>query len=92
MSDPERDQVNWKIRSYANGFLFSRYGIYPSEARDQLAVKAVAALGLDFGAVDLIEDKGKFYVLEVNTAPGIEDEMVPIYAEAIKELAIEKGN
>ena len=37
-----------------------------------LASKAVDALGLDFGAVDIIEDKdGNFIVLEVNTSPAM---------------------
>lgn len=77
----------WKVRSYANGFIFQRNNVPASAVRDALAVQAVAALGLDFGAVDIIEDKyGKFYVLEVNTAPGIEGQTTPAYATAIKEL------
>lgn len=35
------------------------------------ALKAVTALGLDFGGVDVITKDGKAYVLEVNTAPTI---------------------
>lgn len=77
----------WKVRSYANGFIFQRNNIPVNAARDALAVQAVSSLGLDFGAVDIIEDKhGKFYVLEVNTAPGIEGQTTPAYAGAIKEL------
>lgn len=39
----------------------------------ELAAKAVTALDLDFGAVDmLLGTNGHFYVLEVNTAPGVE--------------------
>lgn len=78
---------SWKVRSYANGFIFQRNNVPASAARDALAVQAVSTLGLDFGAVDIIEDKhGKFYVLEVNTAPGIEGQTTPAYAKAIKEL------
>lgn len=78
---------SWKVRSYSNGFIFQRNNVPASAARDALAVQSVAALGLDFGAVDIIEDKyGKFYVLEVNTAPGIEGQTTPAYAGAIKEL------
>lgn len=37
------------------------------------AVKAVKALGLDFGAVDLIVADGKPFILEANTAPKLHD-------------------
>jgi len=78
---------SWKVRSYGNGFIFQRKGILPNQNRDQLAIAAVKALGLDFGGLDIIEDKqGNFYVLEVNTAPGIEGTTVKCYAEAIREL------
>lgn len=38
------------------------------------AIRSVAALDLDFGAVDILQgEDGRFYVLEVNTAPGVEN-------------------
>lgn len=40
----------------------------------RIAKEAVEALGLDFGAVDLLYKDGSFYVLEVNTAPSLTDE------------------
>lgn len=84
--DPNKPKT-WKVRSYSNGFIFQRNNVPASAIRDKLAVEAVSSLGLDFGAVDIIEDKhGKFYVLEVNTAPGIEGQTTPAYASAIKEL------
>lgn len=89
IKDPKNKEPpkSWKVRSYANGFIFQRNNVPANAVRDALAVEAVAALGLDFGAVDIIEDKhGKFYVLEVNTAPGIEGQTTPAYAGAIKEL------
>ena len=89
IKDPKNPEPpkTWKVRSYVNGFIFQRNNIPKSLARDALAVQAVATLGLDFGAVDIIEDKaGKLYVLEVNTAPGIEGQTTPAYAEAIKDL------
>jgi len=86
--DPKREVVDWKVRSYKNGFIFQRKNIKPNAKRDLLAVKAIQALGLDFGGLDIIEDKkGDFYVLEVNTAPGIEGTTVEFYAKALKELA-----
>jgi D-alanine-D-alanine ligase-like ATP-grasp enzyme len=42
---------------------------------------------LDFGAVDVIwnEKQQRAYVLEVNTAPGLEGQTVDDYARGIKE-------
>lgn len=62
-------------RNFQNGFAFS---FVEKEALHPLlhihTVKAVYALGLDFGAVDIILGKdGHFYVLEVNTAPGVSE-------------------
>jgi len=61
-------------RNQAFGFRFDmrKPGEYPAEL-DQLGPKAVAAIDLDWGAVDIIQGKdGKLYVLEVNSAPDIE--------------------
>ena len=74
---------NWRIRSYDNGFIFERHIEFevPASVAEQ-ARRAVAALGLDFGACDVIYNqiRDKSYVLEVNTAPGIEGETVLDYA------------
>lgn len=62
------------IRNHGNGWVFCPREVVPDGVAEREAVKAVAALGLDFGAVDIVVEKttGKPYVLEVNTAPGIE--------------------
>lgn len=49
------------------------------------AKKAVKALGLDFGAVDILVKNGEIFVLEVNAAPGLGGTMPITYAKAIKE-------
>jgi carbamoylphosphate synthase large subunit len=48
------------------------------------AKKAVEALGLDFGAVDVLATDDKCWVLEVNAAPGLGGSMPRVYAEAFK--------
>ena len=85
IKDPEQDVVTWKIRSHANGFIFVRNGVENVLDRDTIAINAVKALGLDFGAVDIVVDKnGQHYVLEVNTAPGLEGQTVNSYVEAFR--------
>lgn len=86
--DPAQEPKSWKVRSHDNGFIFQRQNIVANNARDQLAIAAIKALDLDFGAVDIVEDKhGNFYVLEVNTAPGLEGQTVVSYVQALTELA-----
>lgn len=80
--------VNTFIRSYANGWVFCRNDIVPCSRREELAIRAVQALRLDFGAVDIIynESEDSYYVLEVNTAPGLEGTTLTKYVEAIAKL------
>lgn len=50
------------------------------------AKQAVDALGLDFGAVDILAtNDGKAFVLEVNAAPGLGGSMPALYAKVFKE-------
>lgn len=83
--DPDKVPLTWKVRSHANGFIFARNNILADPNRDSLAVAACTALGLDFGAVDIVEDKhGGVYVLEVNTAPGLEGQTITSYKSAFE--------
>ena len=82
--------VDEYIRSYDNGWVFTREGI-GKYYEEQQKVKtqgllAVKALGLDFGASDVIysEKHRKATVLEVNTSPGLEGTSVQLYADAIR--------
>lgn len=87
--DVPDDQVNWKVRNLANGFIFARgeeaLGNVPQDVLDQ-AVKAVAALGLDFGAADVVynDKQGKAYCLEVNTAPGLSGSTLDGYVKQLR--------
>lgn len=85
---PGEEPKTWKIRVHSNGFMFQRNNIAVSPERDALAIAAINTLGLDFGAVDIIEDKkGNLYVLEVNTAPGLEGQTVNSYVKALTDAA-----
>lgn len=48
------------------------------------AKKAVKALGLDFGAVDILATDDAVYVLEVNAAPGLGGTMPRLYAKSFR--------
>lgn len=85
--DPKVEPKSWKVRSHDNGFIFARNNIQQNAERDALAIQAVTVLGLDFGAVDIVEDKkGNFYVLEVNTAPGLEGQTIGAYTVGLTAL------
>lgn len=78
--------VDFRIRNHSNGFIFVRDGISPpSDVLDQ-AKLAFAASDLDFGAVDVIfnEHSGQAYVLEINTAPGLEGTTLENYISAFQ--------
>jgi len=80
------DQVNYQVRSHHTGWVYCRDDVRHRSGLEGLAISAVSALGLDFGAVDIIwnERQQQGYVLEVNTACGLEGETVEIYANAIR--------
>lgn len=85
-------EINTKIRNYGNGWVYCREGIEPlPEDLTSQAITAVHALGLDFGAVDAIynEKENKTYILEINSAPGMEGQTIEAYKNAIlKQLEI----
>lgn len=83
------EAVNWKVRSHKNGFVFVREGVQPPVSVLECAKRALSMSGLDFGAVDVVwnAQKGKAYVLEINTAPGLEGQTINDYATFFKGLA-----
>lgn len=84
--------ANHKIRSHDNGFVFVRHGIsIPQGALDlckREAERAVVALGMDFGAVDVIFNShhDMAYVLEVNSSPGVENSTATNYANMLRRM------
>lgn len=86
-------QVHPWIRSFDAGWRVN-YDQFRSDAKmRKLAHRAVSALGLTFGAVDLgMRSDGVLIVLEVNRAPGIEGGTIAAYIRAIQRwLSDEKG-
>lgn len=85
--DVPAENVNWKVRNLAGGFIFANVGVEVDDVARHEACAAVAALSLDFGAVDVIlGTDGKYYVLEVNTACGLEGTTLEKYVEKFQQF------
>ena len=85
-SEAVREDVDWRIRNHAGGFIYAREGVdLPDVAKEQ-ALRVIRRCGLDFGAVDLIYNRrqDKYYVLEVNTAPGLTGTTLTNYTNAMR--------
>jgi len=80
-----QDDRDTRIRNMANGYVYCRDGIVPPVGINELAVKAVKALGYRYGAVDIIynEKNNALYVLEVNSRPGLMGTTLDKYADAL---------
>ena len=72
-----------KIRNYKNGYVFAINDIEtPSNDVLRQAKLAVRDYALDFGAVDILQNsEGLGYVLEINSAPGLEGTTLQKYTE-----------
>lgn len=81
------DERNTRIRNVNNGYVYCRDGVNPPDGAADLAIRAVAALGYQYGAVDVIynEKRNQSYVLEVNSRPGIINSTCDAYVNAIIE-------
>lgn len=92
-------RANRLIRSHDNGWIFAHH-ISLGDSRDieklnQLALGAIKALGLDFGAVDILAGLtpnlprrlSKAVICEVNTSPGLENtDTINAYVRAISAM------
>lgn len=95
----KRKRLNWtkpsdpRIRNTANGFVFCHDDVVePAGIRD-LALKASKVTNSDFKGVDIgyNQQKKQLFVIEVNSAPGIEGTNVKLYADCIiKNLKLTK--
>lgn len=82
------EPLDTRIRNHHNGYVFVRNNVEPPRQVVEQAQLAIAALGLDFGAVDIIWNNHYQLatVLEVNTAPGLEGQTITDYANYFRNL------
>ena len=94
--DFDRNELQSLVRSHHNGWVFCRDDLVFTGGREgleRLALDAINALGLDFGAVDIIYNSldNKYYVLEVNTAVGLEGTTLTKYVQQITNYMEERN-
>lgn len=80
-------KVKQTVRNHENGYTYQHNNVALPIPVSQAVCEIFAASGLDFGAVDVIYCKAtnKAYVLEINTAPGLEGHSVEVYAAAFQK-------
>lgn len=76
--------TDFQVRNHHTGWVYCREDIKEPAGMRAMAIATVARLGLDFGAVDIIHNakSNSCYVLEVNTAPGLEGATIEKYAQS----------
>lgn len=74
-----------RIRNSANGYVFCRQDVTEPEGIRELAIKAAKVNSSDFSGVDIgyNEKLNQLFVIEVNSAPGMEATTVINYADAV---------
>jgi hypothetical protein len=87
LTEPNRNKDPW-IWNFDEGYTFHVQKEKLPSMGKMMAMASVEALGLNFGAVDIIiGDDGKSYILEVNTAPGLQtDSSIDVYVEKFKAI------
>jgi glutathione synthase/RimK-type ligase-like ATP-grasp enzyme len=82
--DPNPDNPD-QCRNWDAGWWFTT--VEGTAALKEIGRMAVKCLGLDFGAVDIIQNtKGEYHVLEVNTAPGLDNRRRTWYCEQFNKI------
>lgn len=88
------EAVNTVVRNHKRGWVFARKDIKDRVEIRELGLNAIKAVGLDFGAVDILARFSKvsgtlmgLYVCEVNSAPGMSDSNTfKAYTKAVDEF------
>lgn len=88
--DTPNEDVNYQVRNHGNGWIYARdeVEIDDREQLSSIAVDAVQALGLDWGAVDIIYNAyhNQYTILEVNTAVGLEGTTLVKYGQILERM------
>jgi glutathione synthase/RimK-type ligase-like ATP-grasp enzyme len=89
--DDEATEDESDIRTLENGWVYRQGSLRRLDRVEQLAIDTIETLGLDFGAVDIIQDSRAtrpedMMVLEVNTAVGLADNTLESYIEAFRRI------
>ena len=88
-NNSKKHGFNALVWNKGNGYFFKKVLVKscPEDIKS-LSRRAIRALSLDFGAVDILSGcDGKYYVLEVNTAPGLSPVALSVYGKNLGSLA-----
>ena len=77
-----------RIRNTANGYVFCRENVEEPAGLRELALKASGVTASDFKGVDIgyNEKLNQLFVIEVNSAPGMEGSTIVDYVKAITSV------
>lgn len=83
------ESCNPYIRNHPNGWIFCREGVVCPPIVCDIAMSAIGAMKLDFGAVDIgyHPDFGSV-IYEINTAPGLEGHTVESYTSTFRKFQL----
>lgn len=85
------NQAQNDVRTHGNGWIY-RMDVRRVDRIMDLAKEVVETLGLNFAAVDIIKDENDdIFVLEVNTAVGLEGSTLDNYVTAITNYATQQN-
>lgn len=84
------DGVDTKVRNTANGYVFCSNDVVEPDGLRALALAASKVTKSDFKGVDIgyNEKKNELFVIEVNSAPGIEGSNVDRYVQTIVQTQV----
>jgi hypothetical protein len=72
-----QEEADIPLRNHGDTYTFKYHDVAENDLVRTVAINAVRACGLDFGAVDVLYDKRlkQARLLEINTAPGLDHEV-----------------